>query len=45
MSLWTLALDAIAYPFPGGPTGTALLLLLVLLVLFVLLAVYITRRK
>lgn len=45
MRPWNLALDAIAYPFPGGPTGTALLLLLVLLVLFVLLAVYITRRK
>ena len=45
MRFLPLALDAIAYPFPGGPTSVVLLLLLVLLVLFVLLAVYITRRK
>ena len=45
MRPWDLTLDAIAYPFPGGPSGTALLLLLVLLVLFILLALYITRRK
>ena len=45
MRFLPLALDAIAYPFPGGPTSVVLLLLLVLLVIFILLAVYITRRK
>ena len=45
MRFLPLALYAIAYPFPGGPTSVVLLLLLVLLVIFVLLAVYITRRK
>ena len=43
--LLPVALDIIYGPLPGGPVGSALLLLLVLLVIFVLLAVYITRRK
>ena len=40
--LLPVALDIIYGPLPGGPVGSALL---VLLAIFVLLAVYITRRK